>query len=143
MQLKILILYFFLLILRILLNLYLDTGYKQNWFCKILLEKNFKFSQNKKSVSVAFYLSLMLLSAKINFFPKKQGCKKDILAAYYTVCVKIILVLLTKVVILHMQVFIVYILGFLAWKKYLQDPISQVWFCFNNLIVATYVFITY
>lgn len=56
---------------------------------------------------VAFNLSLMLLSAKVNPIPKKQGCKKDAFIPYITGCVKIIFVLLADLVTLYIQAFIV------------------------------------
>lgn len=67
LKIKSLILYFILLILRILLNLNLDTGYKCNKFFKTLL----KFVLNKKNGIVTFNLSFMLLPAKIGFILEK------------------------------------------------------------------------
>lgn len=53
------ILYFLLLVLlRILLNLYLDDGYKQDGFFESLLEKNLKFVLSREDGTVAFNLSL-------------------------------------------------------------------------------------
>lgn len=78
---KSLVLYFLLLVLGILLNLGLDTCYKQSRFFKTLLKKNLKFILSK-GVVVAFDLSLMLLPAKINPIVKEQSRKKNAIRVY-------------------------------------------------------------
>lgn len=65
------ILYFLLLVLKILLNFCLDIGYKQVGFSEILLEKNLKFVLNRKNNIIALNLSLVLLQAKIDLVVKK------------------------------------------------------------------------
>lgn len=74
---KSLILYFFLLVLKISLNFDLNAGYKQDRFYKILLKKDLEFSLSKGGGTIAFDLSLMLLSAKINLVAEEQSCKKN------------------------------------------------------------------
>lgn len=59
------ILYFFLLVLKILLNFSLYAGYKQNRFFKIWTKKNFKFTPDKNDGFLAFDLSFMLLPTEI------------------------------------------------------------------------------
>lgn len=62
-----LILYFFLLVLEISLNLYLDVGYKQGRFFQILSKKSLKFVLNRKSGTVAFNLNFELFLAEVDF----------------------------------------------------------------------------
>lgn len=87
--------------LEILFDFCRDVNHKRGAFFKALLEKNFKFVQRSGSNAIAFHLSFLLLSAKINPFTQKQDHKKDALVAYNIGCIKIILVLLTKVVAFH------------------------------------------
>lgn len=96
-----------LLVLRILFDLGLDVGYKQNTFSKILPEKNFKFVPSKRNSIVVFILGLVLLSVESDFILKKQGRKRDTLVVYNTSYIKMILTLLREVVALYMQTFIV------------------------------------
>lgn len=65
------ILYFFLLILEILLNFSLNIYHKCDRFSKTLLEKGFKFVLYKKNNTIAFNLSLVLLSAEIDPIAKE------------------------------------------------------------------------
>lgn len=71
-----LILYFLLLVLQILFNLSLDTGYQYNRFFKTLPNKNFKFILDKKYNIIAFNLSFILLLTEIDFILEKQSRKK-------------------------------------------------------------------
>lgn len=57
--------------------------------------------------TVAFNLSLMLLSAEGDPIPKKQGCKEDAFIACSTGYVEITFALLADLVTLYMQAFIV------------------------------------
>lgn len=98
---------FLLLVLKILLNLSSDAIYKCNRFSKIILEKSLKFISNKKNYIVAFNLSFVLLSVKVNPILEKQDYKKDALVAYGTSHIKIILILLTNVIVFYIQAFIV------------------------------------
>lgn len=88
--------------LRILFNLYPDVSYKQYRFFKTLLEKGFKFVPSKGGGIVALNLGLVLLLAKVNLIPKEQGRKGDVLEAYNTSRVKIVLALLTEVIALYL-----------------------------------------
>lgn len=74
---KCLILNFFLLILKILLNLISDDIYKQFKVSKILLEKSFKFNQAQKnfgSGGLVFSMYVLVL-IKTNLIIKKQNYK--------------------------------------------------------------------
>lgn len=68
---KSVVLYFFMLVLEILLNLSLDICYKNSKFLKTLLEKSLKFVSNNEDSILAFYLSFILLLAKIDLILKK------------------------------------------------------------------------
>lgn len=76
---KNLVLYFFLLVLRVFFNFILDAIYKSNRFIKILLKKDFKFILSRVDNIVLFYLSFILLPAKIDFLLEEQGHKKNML----------------------------------------------------------------
>lgn len=120
LQVKSPILYFFLLILGILLNLGLDADYKQNRFSKTLLKKYFKFVLSKRNSTVAFDLDLVLLPAKIDSVVEKQNCKKYALRIRGIGCIEIILALLIKIVVFYIDIPViqVVILG-------LEDSISK------------------
>lgn len=102
-----LILNFFLLILQILLNFGPDASHKQNEFSKTLSEKGFKFVLSKRDRIVASNLSFVLLPAKIDPVLKKRGHKGDTFVTCGSGHIKIIFTLLTEVVILYIQAFIV------------------------------------
>lgn len=72
-----------------------------------MLGKNLKFVLSKRGSIIALNLGFILLLAKINAILKKQSCKNDVLIAYDTGHIKMILVLSTKVVVFYMQTFIV------------------------------------
>ena len=93
--------YFFLLLLGIPLNLCLDVGHKQGKFSKTLLEKGLKFVLRRGDNTIMFSLSLVLLPAELDPVGEKQGRKEDALVARGTGCIKIILTLSTKVIILY------------------------------------------
>lgn len=75
------VLKFFLLVLKILLNLSPDISHKQGKFSKTLLEKDLKFIPNRGDGTLTFDLSLMLLLSEVNLIAKKQDCKRDALVA--------------------------------------------------------------
>lgn len=97
------ILYFFLLVLKIPLNLGPDIGYKRGRFFEALSEKGFEFVPNKGSGPIALNFGLILLLMEVDLIPEEQGCKRNELMARGTNRVEIILALSTKVVALHMQ----------------------------------------
>lgn len=68
---KSLVLYLFLLILKVFFNFVLDTIYKYSKFFKALLEKSLEFFPDKKGSPVLFFLRFMLLLLKIDFIRKK------------------------------------------------------------------------
>lgn len=102
-----------MLLLGIPLNLRLDVDHKQDRFSKSLIKKDLEFVLSKEDSLVALNLDLVLLLAKVDsilkvdFIPEKQGCKKNILMAHGIGHIKIILVLSTKVIIFHIQAFII------------------------------------
>lgn len=98
-----------MLILRIPLNFSSDTGHKLNRFLKTLLKKELEFVSSKRDKTVTFNWSFLLLLAEIDLILKKQGYKKDALDVCDTSRVKIIFPLLTKVVVLHTRITIVYV----------------------------------
>lgn len=102
-----LILYFLLLILKIALNFGPDVGHKWDEFFEVLLKKSLKFVPNKESGPITLNLGFMLLPTEVDLILEKQSCKENALMAYGTSCVKIILALLTKVIPLYMQAFII------------------------------------
>lgn len=101
------ILYFFLLILGISLDLGRDASHKQDKFSKILLKKGFEFIISRKYGIVASKLSFMLLPAEVNPVSEKWNCKEDVFVTCGFSCVKMILTLSTKVVVLYVQAAIV------------------------------------
>lgn len=107
MQVKNSILYFPLLVLKILLNLSFNADYKQNKFSKTLPKKDLKFVLNKRDDIVAFKLSFVLLPVKVNLILKNQSRKRYMLIVCSFVRVKIALILLTKSITLYVQTFIV------------------------------------
>lgn len=70
-------------------------------------KNSLKFVLNKRDGIIAFNLNFMLLPVEVNFIIKEQGCKKDAFIICGTGCIKIILVLLTKIITLYMWAFIV------------------------------------
>ena len=62
------ILYFFLLVLKILLHLGLDIGHKRNGFSLTLLQKGLEFILSKGGSLVAYNLGFLLLPAKVDLF---------------------------------------------------------------------------
>lgn len=88
--------------LRILLNLCLDADHKQGRFPKTLLEKDFEFILSRKGHTISFDLDFMLLPAKIDPVTKQRSRKEHALRAHSIGRVKIILLLSTKIVALHM-----------------------------------------
>lgn len=71
------VLYFFLLVFKILFDLFPNVVYKHNRFLKVFLDKNFEFVLCIETGPIAFKSSLILISIKVNFFLKTQGCKED------------------------------------------------------------------
>lgn len=101
LQVKDPVLNFFLFVLRILLHLIEDIGYKQYEFLKTLPEKGLKFVPNSEDNTIVFYLSLMLLPIEVDPIPKKRGYKGNILVTRGTGYVKMVFTALRKVVALY------------------------------------------
>lgn len=92
------ILYFFLLVLKILFNLSLDISCKQDKFSKILQKKSLKFISKNSNGTILFNLSLVLFLVEVNFISKKQSFKKNVLVVNDTSYIKKIFALLTKII---------------------------------------------
>lgn len=107
LQIENLILNFLLLVLRILLDFSSDAGYKSDRFFEILPKKGIEFVASRRNDTVVFNLNFMLLPTKVDHILEKQGYKKIMLGARDTSHIKIVLILLTKVVILHIGAIIV------------------------------------
>lgn len=88
--------------LEILLHFNLDASYKQSKFSEILLKKSLKFVLNNRNSIIVFIFNLVLLFIEINFILKKQSCTKDVLIAYSTHYIKMILILSIKIVALYL-----------------------------------------
>lgn len=96
-----LILNFFLLILRITLDLSPDAGHKSGRFSKTLPKKSLEFVPNRGDGIVTFNLSFVLLLAEVDLILEEQSCKKNALKTYNTSYIKMIFVLLAEVVALY------------------------------------------
>lgn len=101
-----LVLYFFLLILEIPLDLIADVVHKWSRFIKIFSQKNLKFVSKKRNNSIVFDLGLVLLPTKVGLVSKKK-LQKDALVALGFSSIEMIFKLLTKIIKFHVQVFIV------------------------------------
>lgn len=109
LQVKSLVLYFFLLILEIeiFLNFFPDIIHKCDRFSKILSKKSLKFVLYKWGNPILLSLGFVLFSAEVDSVLEKQSRKRDALVAYGTGYIKIILALSTKVVTLYIKAFII------------------------------------
>lgn len=102
---KSLVLYFFLLILRVCINFTSNVVYKYNKFSKIFLKKSLKYVSYKRGGFVSFDTGLILLLGEIDLILKKLNCKKDAFITFYFSSFKIVFTLLTKILIFYQQVF--------------------------------------
>lgn len=68
---KSLILYFFLLILKVLFHLAPDTVYKCGQFSKTLSKKGLKFVPKVEINLILFFEELILLPSEVNFITEK------------------------------------------------------------------------
>lgn len=68
------ILNFFLLVLRILLDLGSNADHKDGKFFKTFLQKSFEFVSSRRAGIIAFNLSFVLLQVEVNPIPNKQSC---------------------------------------------------------------------
>lgn len=93
--------------LRIFFDFISDTIYKCNKFLKTLSKKGFEFFLYNKNNLILLYLSFILLLIEINSITKKQYYKKDIFIASCNDCIKIIFILLTKIIILYIQISVI------------------------------------
>lgn len=80
----------FLLIFGISLNFTFTIIYKRLRVFKVHLEEDFKFVPRQKTREPIFVLILL----KVNWFPKKWGCKKCLIGAGCSKNIKVILTLL-------------------------------------------------
>ena len=103
LQVRVPILYFFLLVLGILLDFGPDASHKQGGFSKTLPEKGFQFVPSRRDGIVAFNLSFVLLPAEVNPISEQQGREGDAFVARDSGRIKMILTLSPEIVALHMQ----------------------------------------
>lgn len=101
LQAKNLILYFLLLVLKILLDFDLDIGQKQGRFFQTCLKKNLEFVTYKKNNYITFNLYFVLLPAKLDLISEKQILKKKALRTCSFKHIKRVLILLIKVVVFY------------------------------------------
>lgn len=97
----------FLLVLKILLDLYPNASHKNSGVSKALLEKGLEFVSSGRNGTIALNLYLVLLQADVNFILEKRGRKKDAFKAYSTGRVEMIFALSTEVVALRVRASIV------------------------------------
>lgn len=116
LQMESLVLCHFLLVLRIPLNFGPDANDKCRGFSETLLEKGLEFSLSNGKDILAFYISFVLLPTKVNSIPNKKSRKRDTFGACGISCDTIIYALLTKVVILYVQVIIIEVCVFALEK---------------------------
>lgn len=101
------ILNFFQLVLRVFFGFIPDVLYKQSGFPKTLFQKDPKFVSKRRNGPVAFDLSFMLLPTKTDLILKEQDYKRYMLITLDSNSFEKVLALLTEVIALHMQVFII------------------------------------
>ena len=109
MQVRLLILYFLLLVFEIPFNLGLNISYKWGESSKTLVEESLKFILSKQSAIVIFNLSFILLLAKIDLILEEQSNKKATLIVCSFGRIKMLFELAIKVVALYMQTLIIQI----------------------------------
>lgn len=97
------VLYFFLLVLGVSLNLTLDIIYKCSRFSEVFSEKNLKLVLCGGDGLVTFDPCLMLLPTKVNPIPEKISYKRDVIMTLDLSNFEMVLALLTKT--FHVQVF--------------------------------------
>lgn len=93
----------FLLVLRVLFNLALDTIYKSGGLPKAFLQKDFKFIPGGRCETVILDLDFTLLLTKKKFVFQKKRAKYYMPLALSSYSFEMDFILLPKVVILHMQ----------------------------------------
>lgn len=99
-----LILYFLLLLLRVLFNLISDVIHKRNGFSKAFSKKGFEFISSRKSGLVIFDPDFILLLTEINPILEEESYKNDVFITYNPSNFEIVLTLLTTVVVFHVQI---------------------------------------
>ena len=97
------ILYFFLQVLGIPLDLGPDISHKQGGFSETLLKEGLQFVPSREDGIVAFNLCFVLLPAEINPILEEWGREGDAFVARGSGRVKMVLTLSTEVIALHMQ----------------------------------------
>ena len=98
---KSLVLYFFLLVLRISFDFTPDVINKRGGYSKTLSKEWLEFVPSKGNDLVPLNLSLVLLPAEVDPISEKRSRKRDALVARGTGRVKIVFTLPTKVVTLY------------------------------------------
>lgn len=98
------VLYFFLLMLKVLFNLILDAVYKRSRFSKAFSEEGLKLVPGRGSSLITLNLGLMLLPAEVDCFFEKLDYKKDAFMTLASSNFEMVLVLSRKVVIFYISV---------------------------------------
>ena len=107
LQVRGLVLYFFLLILGVFFNLTPDGIHKRGRFFKIFLEKGLKFIPYEGVSLVLFSLSLMLLPAEVDPLLEEWGRKRYVFVALNINRFEMVLALPAEVVALYVRALIV------------------------------------
>lgn len=118
------ILNFFFLVLRLSLDFIPDTIYKGSRFSQVFPKEDFKLLATWVHGVVVINFILILLPAEENLVFEERCYKRYSLMALGFCFVKIVLALLTKVIALHVRIFIAYVRNFcfemLIWNIFLS-----------------------
>lgn len=107
LQVKNSILYFLVLVLGILLDLDPDASQKQGRFFKTLSENVLKFVSFRTNSTIVFNFRFVLLPAEVDLVLEKQSLKENALVVRGSGYFAVVLTLLTKIITLYMQAFII------------------------------------
>lgn len=106
---------FFTLILISSLNLISDSSYKGLKLSKAVVEESLEFILCNKSCYCAINFLVILLLMVLGPILQESSCKDDSILAGSSNSCKIVFTLLTKVIVLHMELISIYI-----WRSSLQ-----------------------
>lgn len=98
------VLYFFLLVLKVPLNLTPNIIHKGSRFSQTFLEKSLKFFPYKGGGPILFDTDLILLPAEVDPIPEKRDCKRDAFIAFGFSSFEMVLALLIEIIAFYMQV---------------------------------------
>lgn len=115
---------FFLLILKVFLDFTTDTIYIGSEFSYVFLEKGFRLFPTWERNCIAIDPILLLLPAKENLVFEEKFRKQYAVIALASYCLKIVLILLTKVAAFFVQVSILYV-RVLYFKELVRSIFSR------------------